>query len=260
MYKSDLSGKICLITGASSGIGYESAIAFAKAKLRLILCARREERLNELANKLRKEYQAEVITLVLDVAKSNEVVEKLKSLPTDWQEIDILLNNAGMARTKDTLHEGNPADWDEMIDTNIKGVLSVSRMIIPGMMERQKGHVINIGSVSGEEVYPGGGVYCATKHALRAITKGFRMELLGKNIRVTSINPGAVETEFSLVRYRGDTEKAAAVYQGMTPLSPKDIADAVLYAATCPAHVNIAEIKIMPTDQASVGMTHRKKE
>ena len=259
MYQSDLSGKICLITGASSGIGYESAIAFAKTKAKLILCARREERLNELASKLQKEYQADVFILVLDVSKSDDVLEKLKNLPKDWQEIDILLNNAGMARTKDTLHEGNPADWDEMIDTNIKGVLLVSRAIIPGMVERQRGHVINVGSVSGEEVYPGGGVYCATKHALRAITKGFCMELLGKNIRVTSINPGAVETEFSLMRYRGDIEKAAAVYQGMTPLSPKDIAEAILYAATCPAHVNIAEIKIMPTDQASVGMTHRKR-
>ena len=258
MITQNLLGKTCLITGASSGIGYETAIAFAQAKARLILCARREDKLQALSQTLKKDYQTEILILKLDVSKFTEVEKTVNNLPSAWQSIDVLVNNAGLARTKDKLHEGNPADWDEMIDTNLKGVLYVSRLIVPGMIARKKGHIINIGSISGQEVYPGGGVYCATKHALRAITKTLRMELLGTNIRVTSIDPGAVETEFSLVRYRGDKEKAAAVYQGMTPLSGKDIANAVFYAATCPPHVNICELRITPTDQASVFMTHRK--
>jgi len=258
METQNLVGKICLITGASSGIGRETAIAFAKSKAKLILCARRVDRLQALSETLKTEYQIDVLVLKLDVSKFGDVEKALTTLPTTWQEIDILVNNAGLARAKDKLHEGNPLDWDEMIDTNVKGVLYVSRMIIPNMVARQKGHIINIGSVSGQEVYPGGGVYCATKHALRALTKTLRMELLGTNIRVTSIDPGAVETEFSLVRYRNDKQKAASVYQGMTALSGKDIADAVLYAASCPPHVNICELRITPTDQASVLMIHRK--
>ncbi len=260
MRHTDLTGKIVLITGASSGIGYATALEFAKVGARLLLCARREARLLELAKTLKETYQIDVLTLSLDVSSAEQVSTKLNAIPNDWSDIDILVNNAGMARGRDKLHEGNILDWEEMINTNIKGVLYISRQIVPRMVLRGVGHIINIGSISSHEVYPGGGVYCATKHAVRAISKTLRMELLGTNIRVSSIDPGSVETEFSLVRFRGDTEKASAVYKGMRPLSPEDVADSVLYCATCPPHVNICELRIMPTDQASVGMTHRRKE
>jgi serine 3-dehydrogenase len=185
------------------------------------------------------------------------VTRVLDDLPEEWA-IDVVVNNAGMARGVEPLQEGDPRDWDEMIDTNVKGLLYLTRALVPGMIARGRGHVINIGSVAGHDVYPGGAVYCATKHAVDAITRGLRMDLLGTGVRVSTIDPGLVETDFSAVRFRGDVERAANVYRGYTPLTPADVADAVVYAATRPAHVNVDEVILKPTDQASVTMLNRK--
>jgi serine 3-dehydrogenase len=247
-----------LVTGASAGIGTACARAFAGAGARLLLAARRAERLEALAAELRDAHGTESRLLELDVRDAEAVAAVLGALPVEWAEVDVLVNNAGLGRGLEKAHEGHPADWDEMVDTNVKGLLYVTRAVLPGMVARGRGHVVNIGSVAGHEVYPGGAVYCATKHAVGAITKGLRMDLLGTGVRVSTVDPGMVETEFSVVRFHGDRERADRVYAGMTPLVADDIADAVLWCATRPPHVNIDEIILKPTDQASATLVSRK--
>ena len=247
-----------LITGASAGIGAACARAFAREGARLVLTGRRMERLQALAEELRAEHGTECHLLALDVRDGRAMAETLGGLPAEWAEVDVLVNNAGLGRGMEKLQEGTPADWDEMIDTNVKGLLYATRALTPGMVARGRGHVVNIGSVAGHEVYPGGAVYCATKHAVDAITRGLRMDLLGTGVRVSTVDPGMVETEFSVVRFRGDEERARRVYANMTPLTPDDIADAVLWCATRPPHVNVDEIILKPTDQASATLVHRR--
>lgn len=253
-----MKGKVVFITGASSGIGVACAKAFAGLGARLLLAARRLDRLEVLQKQLSQESEAEVYTVRLDVRSRDHVRQVIASLPEEWGAIDVLVNNAGLSRGLDKLQEADIDDWEEMIDTNVKGLLYVSRAVIPGMVKRGRGHVINIGSIAGHEVYPGGSVYCASKHAVKAITKGLKLDLLGTPVRVTSVDPGMVKTEFSLVRFHGDQERAEKVYQGLTPLSPDDVADAVVYSATRPPHVNINQIILMPTAQASATLAHRK--
>lgn len=253
-----IKNKIVFITGASSGIGAAAATLFAEQGAKLLLCARQLPALKALAQQLQSDYGVLVHTFQLDVSKRSAVKEALAALPKEWQAIDILLNNAGLAAGLDAVQEGNIDDWEAMIDTNVKGLLYVTRHLLPQMIARNAGHIINIGSVAGHYVYPKGAVYCATKYAVNALSNGLRMDLFGTKIRVSSIDPGAVETNFSLVRFKGDAKRAAAVYEGMEPLTPKDVADAVLYCATRPPHVNISEIIIMPTDQAAATMVARK--
>jgi len=247
-----------LITGASSGIGMSCAVKFAEAGARLILVARRKERLTSLAARLKKLHGTETLIIRLDVRDRRAVVKKLSKLPGEWRNVDVLVNNAGLSRGLEKLYVGSFEDWEEMLDTNVKGLLYVSRAVIPGMLERGRGHIINIGSIAGHEVYPGGNVYCATKFAVRALSKGLRLDLNGTPIRVSEVAPGMVETEFSLVRFHGDAERAAKVYQGLTPLGPDDIADAAVWCATRPPHVNVSEVVVMPTAQASATLVHRK--
>jgi serine 3-dehydrogenase len=247
-----------LITGASAGIGAACARAFAAAGARLILAARRTERLEAIAEELQRAHGTETHQLALDVRELGVVTQLLAQLPPEWEAIDVLVNNAGLGRGLDPLQEGDPTEWDEMIDTNVKGLLYVTRAVLPGMIERGRGHVINLGSVAGHEVYPGGNVYAATKHAVDAITRGLRMDLLGTPVRVSTVDPGLVETEFSTVRFRGDEERAKRVYHGYQPLTPADVADAVLYCATRPPHVNIDQIILKPVAQASAMLVHRE--
>ena len=246
------------VTGASSGIGAACARAFAAAGARLLLAARRGERLEALAAELREAHRTETHLLELDVRDDGVVVRSLAGLPADWGEIDVLVNNAGLSRGLDPVQQGDPRDWDEMLDTNVKGLLYVTRAVLPGMIARGRGHVINLGSVAGHEVYRGGAVYCASKHAVDAITRALRLDVLGTGVRVSTVDPGLVETEFSLVRFRGDAERAGSVYQGLTPLTPADVADAVLWCATRPPHVNVSELLLLPTDQASATAVHRR--
>jgi 3-hydroxy acid dehydrogenase / malonic semialdehyde reductase len=245
------------ITGASSGIGFSCAVRFAEEGARLILSARRKERIEKLAVALREKYGTECLPVQLDVRDQQAVQKAIDGLPDSWNAIDILVNNAGLGRGLDKLHEGKIEDWEEMIDTNIKGLLYVSRAVIPGMVKRQKGTVINIGSIAGREVYAKGNVYCATKHAVDALTKGMRLDLVDTPVRVCSVNPGMVETEFSFVRFRGDADRARAVYQDFTPLRPDDIAEVVVFCATRPPHVNVADVLVLPTNQASTTLMHR---
>ena len=256
----NLSNKIVLITGASAGIGKACAEAFAKEGASLILTARRIAKLNKISASLKKKYGIKVFTTQLDVRDKDAVKSMVFSLPGEWKKIDILINNAGLARGLSDIDEGSYDDWDEMIDTNIKGLLYVSREIIPLMVKRKKGHVINIGSIAGHQVYPKGNVYNATKFAVNALSKTMRLDLYQKDVRVSTVDPGMVKTEFSLVRFRGDNERAKKVYEGLFPLNPEDIADAVIYCATRPLHVNIDEIIIMPAIQASPMHIKRKKE
>jgi 3-hydroxy acid dehydrogenase / malonic semialdehyde reductase len=253
-----LKGKIVFITGASSGIGNSCAKIFARYGAKLIITARRVNRLNELQKELKKKYGAEALILKLDVRNRATVEKAIKSVPAKWKQIDILINNAGLSRGLDKLHEGKVQDWEEMIDTNVKGLLYVSRAVIPLMVKRNSGHVINIGSVAGHEVYPKGSVYCASKHAVDSITKGMRMDLIDTNVRVTTIDPGLVETEFSIVRFRGDKKKAKKVYEGIEALTPDDVADAVLYAATRGENLVVAEMILLPQHQASALIVHSK--
>lgn len=252
----NLQNKIIFITGASSGIGAACAKAFAKAGARLILCARRGERLTALTQHL-KHFDTEILPFTLDVTHANKVQHIFTNLSAEWRDIDILVNNAGLAAGLESLQTGDINDWERMIDTNVKGLLYVTKAALPNMLQRNQGHIINIGSIAGHEVYPNGAVYCATKHAVKALSAGLKMDVLGTKIRVSSVDPGMVATEFSEVRFHGDKEKAAAVYRGLTPLTADDIADAVVYCATRPAHVNISEMLILPTDQASATLTHR---
>ncbi|MBI5474260.1 MAG: SDR family NAD(P)-dependent oxidoreductase [Ignavibacteriae bacterium] len=253
-----LKEKIVCITGASSGIGAACAEEFAKLGCHLMLLARRRERIENTAQRLATAHGIKTFTAQLDVRKQKEVEQFFHWLPEEWQAIDILVNNAGLARGLAKLHEGNVNDWEEMIDTNVKGLLYVSRAVLPSMVERNRGHVINIGSIAGHQTYPMGNVYCATKFAVVGITRGLKMDLLGTAVRVSSVDPGLVETEFSQVRFHGDTERASKAYAGLTPLTPHDVAQAVVFCATRPPHVNIGELTLTPTDQATVNLVHRR--
>ncbi len=255
---STLKSETVFITGASSGIGHAAAMSFAKEGCDLLLCARRMARLEELKKELHEQYpEIDIHILELDVRDPKAVHLSLTALPEEWRMIDILVNNAGLSRGLDKLQEGLLSDWEEMIDTNVKGLLYITREIVPGMLIRGKGHIINIGSIAGHEVYPKGNVYCASKFAVDAITKGLRMDLVDTPLRVTTIDPGLVETEFSKVRFHGDEEKAAQVYRTIKALSPEDVADAIVWSASRPAHVQVAEIIIFPTAQASAAVVHR---
>jgi serine 3-dehydrogenase len=254
---SSLKGSIVCITGASSGIGAACAEGFAMTGASLLILARRKDRLEELAGRLRSTHAVPVHTLCLDVRDRRKVEDAFSSLEADWQEIRVLLNNAGLSRGLSKLHEGSVQDWEEMIDTNVKGLLYVSRAVLPGMVSRNRGHIINIGSIAGHQTYPGGNVYSASKFAIVGLTRSLKMDLLGTPIRVTNVEPGLVRTEFSEVRFRGDTERAQKVYEGYKPLEPEDIADIVLFCATRPEHVNLLEVLVVPTDQASATMVHK---
>jgi NADP-dependent 3-hydroxy acid dehydrogenase YdfG len=246
-----LKGKIVFITGASSGIGAATALAFAAEGARLLLAARRAGKLAEVASMALENGAPAVHSIDLDVRDHRAVQRAIDELPEEWAAIDVLVNNAGLSRGLDKLYMGKVEDWDEMIDTNVKGLLYVTRAVTPGMVVRKRGHVVNMGSTAGELTYPNGAVYCASKAAERAVNDGLRQDLLGTPVRVTSIDPGMVETDFSLVRFRGDTERASKVYNGVTPLRPEDVADAILWAVSRPAHVNIARVVLTTIDQAN---------
>ncbi|HOX50684.1 MAG TPA: SDR family NAD(P)-dependent oxidoreductase [Fibrobacteria bacterium] len=251
-------GRTILITGASSGIGMAMAKQFSREGARLVLCARRVDRLLLLAEELRAAHGADVCPLGLDVRDRHQVEHVFRTeLPQNFRNIDVLVNNAGLSRGMDPLQKGDVDDWEEMILTNISGLLHVTRQILPTMIARGRGDVINIASTSGHEVYPGGAVYCATKHAVDALTRGLRMDLVDTPLRVIQISPGMVDTEFSLVRFHGDHDRAAGVYSGMTPLSPEDVADAAMFALTRPPHVQVGEIVLWPTSQASSTLVSR---
>ncbi len=249
--------KIAMVTGATSGIGKATARKLAQSGYNLIITGRREDRLKELKSEL-NEQSTDVLTLCFDIRSTSAIEEALQQIPAEWMNIDVLVNNAGLAAGADPIYEGLWSDWEQMIDTNIKGLLYLSKLIIPNMMERKSGHIINVSSIAGKETYANGNVYCATKHAVEAITKGMRIDLLPYNIKVSSVSPGMVETEFSIVRYHGDKDKADSVYNGLTPLFADDIADAIEFMVTRPAHVNINDILIMPTAQASAVYNHRE--
>jgi len=250
--------KIVLVTGATAGIGRSTARAFAREGANVIVTGRRAARLVELADELRRDFRASAHHFPLDVQDAKAVHKAVANLPREWEAIDILVNNAGLSRGLDKIHEGTLGDWEEMIDTNIKGLLYVSRAVIPGMVRRGSGHIVNIGSIAGLEVYPGGNVYCATKAAVGILSKAMRIDLMGTSLRVTNIDPGMVETEFSVVRFHGDQERAAKVYQGLKPLSPDDVAEAIIFCASRPPHVNVSEVIIMATAQATAMLAHRK--
>lgn len=255
----ELNGKTALITGASSGIGRACAEALAGEGATLILCARRKDRLTRLSTSLQRRYETRTLPLALDVRDSESVEAAIENLPEPWENIDILINNAGLSRGLEPLYEGCIEDWEEMIDTNIKGLLFVTRTVLPGMLKRRKGHIINLGSVAGHEVYSGGNVYCASKHAVDALTKGMLLDLVDTPVRVSTVDPGMVDTEFSVVRFHGDREKAKGPYIGMKPLTAGDVAEAVMFCLTRPAHVNISQLRIMPKAQASASVVHRAK-
>jgi len=253
-----LRDKIVFITGASSGIGLACAEAFASEGARLLLAARRKDRLENSEGRLRELGATDVHVFPLDVRKADDVAAAITGLPNEWQSIEVLINNAGLSRGLDKLYQGSLQDWEEMIDTNVKGLLYVSRAVVPGMVSRGHGHVVNLGSTAGEMTYPNGAVYCATKAAERAINDGLRLDLLGTPVRCTTVDPGMVETEFSEVRFRGDKERAAKVYQGVTPLTAADVADAILWVTTRPAHVNIARVLMTAVDQGNSLLFNRK--
>jgi NADP-dependent 3-hydroxy acid dehydrogenase YdfG len=255
-----LNGSIVFITGASAGIGEACAFAFASEGARLLLAARRIDRLEEAKPKLLATGASGVHAFSLDVRDRSAVESAIANLPSEWQAIEILVNNAGLSRGLEKLYEGKTQDWDEMIDTNVKGLLYVTRAVVPGMVLRGKGHVINLGSTASEITYPNGAVYCATKAAERSISDGLREDVLGTPVRVTSVDPGMVETDFSLVRFHGDAERSARVYQGLIPLTPADVADAIVWSATRPAHVNIARMVMTSIDQANSLLFNRKQQ
>ncbi|MBD5212315.1 MAG: SDR family oxidoreductase [Bacteroidales bacterium] len=245
-----MENKIALITGATSGIGRACARKFAKAGYRVILTGRRADKLAEIESELLAE-GAEVLILIFDVRDRNAATLAIEGLPQEWKEVDVLVNNAGLALGLEPEYEGDYDDWDTMIDTNIKGLLTMTRLVVPGMVARERGHVINIGSVAGDAAYAGGNVYCATKAAVKTISDGLRIDVADSNVKVTNVKPGLVETEFSKVRFHGDEQRADNVYKGISPLTGDDIADVVLYAAQAPAHVQIAEVLVLATHQGS---------
>lgn len=253
-----LKGKVVFITGASSGIGMACASAFAAEGAKLLLGARRVERLETLAKEMGEKNAVDVRPLKIDVTRYEELEKTLLRLPSEWKEVEVLVNNAGLSQKMGKLYEADVKDWDTMIDTNVKGLLYVTRLILPGMVERGRGHVINIGSVAGVEVYPGGNVYCASKSAVRTLSHGLRMDVHGKSIRVTNVQPGMTKTEFTLVRWKGDQDRSDKFYEGVDHLWPEDVAEAVLFCATRPPHVNIGELTITPTDQVSFMLLHRR--
>jgi 3-hydroxy acid dehydrogenase/malonic semialdehyde reductase len=250
--------KIVMVTGATAGFGEAIAHEFAKNGYNLIITGRRADRLKKVKNDLENQHKIKVLDLNFDVRKREETHKCLSSLDNNWQLIDVLVNNAGLASGLSSIQEGDIDDWEKMIDTNVKGLLYVTRCIAPMMIKNKKGHIVNIGSIAGKEVYANGNVYCASKHAVDALTKAMRIDLLPHGIRVTGICPGMAETEFSIVRFHGDIEKAKKAYQGFQPLTATDIADAVFWAVSRPAHVNISDMVIMPTAQANAGTVSRK--
>jgi 3-hydroxy acid dehydrogenase / malonic semialdehyde reductase len=249
--------KIALITGATSGIGKACANLFAAQGYQLILLARRETLLTEITKHLEDKYAIEIKRITADVRDQEDLSYRLETLPASWKKIDVLINNAGLSQGLDPIDKGSTEDWDTMIDTNIKGLLYVTRIISPWMVAQKSGHIINIGSIAGLEVYPNGNVYCATKHAVDALNQGMRIDLLPHGIKVTAINPGLVETEFSKVRFKGDEGRAKKVYDGLEPLVANDIAEAIWFAVSRPAHVNINDMLIMPTAQATATIIER---
>jgi len=251
--------KLVLVTGASSGIGAACAHKFGAEGAKLILNARRNDRLEDLASFLRKEFDTKYLLLPFNVRELKNVKAGLENLPKEWQDIDVLINNAGLSRGLNKLPEGDIEDWEEMIDTNVKGLLYVTRLVLPGMVKRGRGHIVNIASIAGIYSYPGGNVYGATKAAVRILSENLRVDLLGTPIRVSTVSPGLVETEFSQVRYHGDKERAAKTYRGLTPLSAEDIAEVVSFCVTRPSHVNINEVTLMPVDQATSTLVHRRE-
>lgn len=250
--------KIALITGATSGIGEACAHIFAREHYKLILTGRRLDRLEKLAGHLNKKYDVEVAVCAFDVRDKEEVIANLEKLPATWKKVNVLINNAGLSQGLDPLQKGSFDDWDTMIDTNVKGLLYVSKVVSNWMIDNGHGHIVNLGSIAGKEVYPNGNVYCATKSAVDALNKGMRIDLLNYSIKVTAIHPGAVETEFSEVRFKGDKDRAKKVYEGFKPLVADDIAETIWYVVSRPAHVNINELTIMPTAQASATNIFRK--
>jgi 3-hydroxy acid dehydrogenase/malonic semialdehyde reductase len=253
-----LQGKIVLITGASSGIGRATAIAFAREGARLLVCARRLGPLEELRQTLAAAGAPAVHIFELDVQKRSDVEAAIAGLPADWKDIDVLVNNAGLSRGLAKVYEDDPQNWEEMIDTNIKGLLYVTRSVVPGMVARGRGHVINLGSTAAYITYANGAVYCATKAAEKSISEGLKIDVIGTPVRVTSVDPGMVETDFSKVRFRGDEEKAAKVYQNITPLQPEDVANAIVWAASRPVHVNIHTVVMTTIDQANSTVFNRR--
>ena len=249
--------KIALITGATSGIGEACAHLFAREKYNLVLTGRRLDRLEKLAKKLNTKYNVEVAVSQFDVRNRADVIENLEALPAKWKKVNVLINNAGLSQGLDPIQKGSLDDWDTMIDTNVKGLLYVSKIVANWMIDNKQGHIINIGSIAGKEVYANGNVYCASKHAVDALNKGMRIDLLPHGIRVTAIHPGAVETEFSEVRFKGDKERAKKVYDGFDPLVADDIAETIWFVVSRPAHVNINEMIVMPTAQANSGTIFR---
>ncbi|MFN8236676.1 MAG: SDR family NAD(P)-dependent oxidoreductase [Chitinophagales bacterium] len=249
--------KIILITGATSGFGEASAHKFAQNGWDVIITGRRKERLDNLEAVLKSAYGIDVLSLCFDVRQLTDVQQAIASLTDKWAAIDVLLNNAGLAAGRGPIQEGVYEDWEQMIDTNVKGLLYMTREVVPLMIARSKGHIINVASLAGWEAYGGGNVYCGTKHAVRAITRSARIDLVRHNIKVSVISPGAAETEFSLVRFKGDEQKAEAVYEGYQPLKAEDVAESIYFMASQPAHVNIEEIFILPTAQATATITHK---
>jgi NADP-dependent 3-hydroxy acid dehydrogenase YdfG len=250
--------KIVFITGATSGIGKATADIFAENGAKLLLCARREELLEEVKNEYVQKYNSEVYTFTLDVRNSSDVESSINSLPDEWKNIELLLNNAGLSRGLDKIQDGKIQDWDEMIDTNVKGLLYVSRNVIPIMLKNGRGHIINLGSIAGRELYSGGNVYCASKFAVDAITKGMRIDLIDTPIKISTVDPGLVHTNFSVVRFRGDEERAKIPYQGIEPLTAEDVAETIFYVATRNDNVNIAEVIMFPQHQAGAAFIHRE--
>ncbi|MGL5689288.1 MAG: SDR family NAD(P)-dependent oxidoreductase [Bacteroidales bacterium] len=251
--------KIILITGATSGIGEALAIKLAKEGYSLILTGRRAERLEKLKIELIKEYSANIKTICFDIRDKESVFDAIDQLPQEWSDISVLVNNAGLAAGLAPIQDGLLSDWEQMIDTNLKGLLYITKAILPKMIKKQKGHIVNVGSIAGIETYQNGNVYCATKHAVNSLTSGMRMDLVKFGIKVSQVLPGAVNTEFSLVRFKGDTDRANKVYDGFKPLCAQDIADAIQYIIEAPDHVNISDMVILPSAQASAAITERKQ-
>ncbi|MBS1527661.1 MAG: SDR family oxidoreductase [Bacteroidetes bacterium] len=250
--------KIALITGATAGIGEACAHVFARERYDLILTGRRNDRLEKLASQLNAEYNVEVATAAFDVREREETIKILEDLPDEWKKVNVLINNAGLSQGLDPIQNGSYQDWETMIDTNIKGLLYVTKVVSNWMVNNGSGHIINLGSIAGKEVYPNGNVYCATKHAVGALSDGMRIDLLPHGIKVTAVHPGAVETEFSLVRFKGDEARAKKVYDGFAPLTAVDVAETIWFAVSRPAHVNINELTVMPTAQANATTIFRK--
>ena len=253
-----MKNKIALVTGATSGIGKACALILAKEGCDVIITGRRDDRLSELSNEITNTHKRKCLTLTFDIRKQVQVKEAIEGLDADWRNVDILINNAGLASGFSKLHEGDVDDWEKMIDTNIKGLLYITREVVPGMVKRGHGDIVNIGSIAGREAYSNGNVYCATKHAVDALTKGLRMDLFDTPLRVSTVDPGLVKTEFSIIRFHGDKDKAKNVYKGMQPLIAEDIAEAVLFVVNRPPHVQIGEILIFPTAQGAATLVSRK--